>query len=552
MARLVPYEIDAARARGSASNELATLDLLESVLGDEFTIYHGVHWARVEGGASIYGEIDFIIVDRMGRLLAIEQKNGLIESDGSDLFKNYASGPKSIRAQVNRNIQNLTSEFSKRHDDRRLDIDHLLFCPDDNVLGRLPASIDRQRVVDATQARHLPDRIQNLFDRRSNSTQAHAANSLEVHAFLSELVEVSPDIDSMREFAHKESKRLSGGLTTWARRLEITPFRLRVTGTAGSGKTQLALMELQAAHARGLSAMYVCFNRPLAEAMRQAAPEPAAITTFHEFGAWAMRAAGAVIDFSDPEIFNKQARAVIDAAKEMSQSLDLLVIDEGQDFEAEWAQALEHLVKPNGRAIWLEDPEQRLYQRAPAALSGWVRLHSPVNYRSPRVITTLIEQLGLNDYPMEAGSSFQGFDPSMRSYSEEAGQIRETSAAVSDLLEQGYLPADIVVLSWQGLDRTVITRAEEIAGKSTRRFTGRYNDSGEAIYTEGELRVETVHRFKGQAADCIVLTGVDFDEWTSDAKRRLFVAMTRARIRLAIVASGRVEQLVVETLSGMG
>jgi superfamily I DNA and RNA helicase len=166
------------------------------------------------------------------------------------------------------------------------------------------------------------------------------------------------------------------------------------------------------------------------------------------------------------------------------------------------------------------------------------------------VITTLIEQLGLNDYPMEAGSSFQGFDPSMRSYSDEAGQIRETSAAVEGLLQQGYLPGDIVVLSWQGLDRTVITRAEEIAGKSTRRFTGRYNDSGEAIYTEGELRVETVHRFKGQAADCIVLTGVDFDEWTSDAKRRLFVAMTRARIRLTIVASDRSEELVITSISG--
>jgi hypothetical protein len=497
MARLVPYEIEAAQTRGFAFNELSTLDFLESTLSDEFTIYHGVHWARVEGGASIYGEIDFIVVDRMGRLLAIEQKNGLIESDGSDLFKNYASGAKSIRAQVNRNIQNLASEFSKRHDDRRLDIDHLLFCPDDNVLGRLPASIDRQRVVDASQARYLPDRIQALFDRRGSSTVAHTASALEVHAFLSELVEVSPDIDSMREFAHKEAKRLSGGLTTWAQRLEMTPFRLRVTGTAGSGKTQLALMELQAAVARAESALYVCFNRPLAEAMRLAAPEPAVITTFHEFGSRMMSAAGAVIDFSDPEIFNKQARAVIDASKDMRTSLDLLVIDEGQDFEAEWADTLEHWVKPQGRAIWLEDPEQRLYKREPVSLPGWVRLHSPVNYRSPRVITTLIEQLGLNDYPMQAGSSFQGFDPSMRSYSDEAGLIRETSSAVEDLIEAGYLASDIVVLSWQGLDRTVITKVEDIAGKTTRRFTGRFSESGEAIYTEGELRVETVHRFKG-------------------------------------------------------
>jgi superfamily I DNA/RNA helicase len=209
------------------------------------------------------------------------------------------------------------------------------------------------------------------------------------------------------------------------------------------------------------------------------------------------------------------------------------------------------LVKPNGRAIWLEDPEQSLYKREPVKLAGWVRLHSPVNYRSPRVITTLIEQLGLNDFPMEAGSSVLGFDPSMRSYSDEASLIRETHAAVDDLLDAGYLASDIVVLSWQGLDRTVITKVEEIAGKATRRFTGRFSESGEAIYTAGELRVETVHRFKGQAADCIVLTGVDFDEWTSNVKRRLFVAMTRARIRLTLVVGSDAESRIVASLSGV-
>jgi KaiC/GvpD/RAD55 family RecA-like ATPase len=48
----------------------------------------------------------------------------------------------------------------------------------------------------------------------------------------------------------------------------MQPWRLRVRGTAGSGKTQLALQALQKAHAAGKSALYVCFNRPLADAMK--------------------------------------------------------------------------------------------------------------------------------------------------------------------------------------------------------------------------------------------------------------------------------------------
>jgi len=39
--------------------------------------------------------------------------------------------------------------------------------------------------------------------------------------------------------ARKLVTRLSDGLATSARRLEFQPFRLRVIGTAGSGKTQL-------------------------------------------------------------------------------------------------------------------------------------------------------------------------------------------------------------------------------------------------------------------------------------------------------------------------
>jgi hypothetical protein len=48
-----------------------------------------------------------------------------------------------------------------------------------------------------------------------------------------------------------------------------------------------------------------------------------------------------------------------------------------------------------------------------------------------------------------------------------------------------------------------------------------------------------------------VLTGVEFDEWTSDMKRRLFVAMTRARIRLTLVVESDAESRIVASLSGV-
>ena len=69
MAQIIPDEIDAAARRGHAARELETLEMLERELSGEYTVYHGVHWARADARAALYGEIDFIVANRLGRLV---------------------------------------------------------------------------------------------------------------------------------------------------------------------------------------------------------------------------------------------------------------------------------------------------------------------------------------------------------------------------------------------------------------------------------------------------------------------------------------------------
>ena len=76
--------------------------------------------------------------------------------------------------------------------------------------------------------------------------------------------------------------RLSGGLAEWGRRLDFEPFRLRVVGTAGSGKTQLALAVFRDAVAAGRRPLYVCFNRPLADHMTRVIPKGGEVGTYHQ------------------------------------------------------------------------------------------------------------------------------------------------------------------------------------------------------------------------------------------------------------------------------
>ena len=57
-------------------------------------------------------------------------------------------------------------------------------------------------------------------------------------------------------------------------------------------------------------------------------------------------------------------------------SIAVLVVDEGQDFAQPWADALLRWLEPGGKAWWLEDPLQNLYDRPPVALPGWTILRA--------------------------------------------------------------------------------------------------------------------------------------------------------------------------------
>ena len=124
-----------------------------------------------------------------------------------------------------------------------------------------------------------------------------------MHAFLRDLIQLDTDVSALMGHARELVTRVSGGLAHWARRLEFEPFRLRVTGTAGSGKTQLALAEFRATLDAGKRPLYVCFNRPLADHFNGIAPPGGLACTYHQRCDRRLRHAGETPDFGVPDAF---------------------------------------------------------------------------------------------------------------------------------------------------------------------------------------------------------------------------------------------------------
>ena len=565
MARLIPSDFDRAHADDFRAAEARTLERLRDGLSDRYTVYHGVHWARAEASGSAYGEIDFIVANPFGQLLAIEQKDGQIVAKGADLYARYGGRQlagdgagqaydKSITTQVNRNLNALRAQFARRYPGRTLQIDHLLYLPTAHLAGVLPSSVDPARVVDADHDAQLIATIESLLEGAGSTWSDDRLEDLpRIDEFLSQRVGAAPHIGLLGRSAREFTTRLSGGLSIWASRLQMQPWRLRVRGTAGSGKTQLALQALRKAHAQGKSALYVCFNRPLADAMKLLAPNPSAVVTFHELArVFSAELGQAPVDFSQSGAFEQLAQNFMTLSPRLAGTFDAVLIDEGQDFEQAWADSLIALARSDAQLLWLEDPEQALYERAPVDLPGWVSLASPVNYRSPQLLVEFINWLELTDEPVEAGSAVLGFDPKWYLYGADESPLQATEEALTDLLQEGYAPENIAVLSLRGLANSQIAGDKgptRLAGLAVRRQTG-FDAAGQAQWSGGPLLVDSVLRFKGQAADAVVITEVDFAELGPRERRRLFVALTRARLQAVLVTSDRAAAAMRGRLGG--
>ena len=93
---------------------LETLKALKAQLPDDYTIFHGVHWSREYAAWTHFGEIDFVVLNRSGDVLFIEQKNGSLEESAAGLVKRYGQSEKNVAGQIHRSVDKVRKSTSGR------------------------------------------------------------------------------------------------------------------------------------------------------------------------------------------------------------------------------------------------------------------------------------------------------------------------------------------------------------------------------------------------------------------------------------------------------
>jgi len=306
--------------------------------------------------------------------------------------------------------------------------------------------------------------------------------------------------------------------------------RVAVAGCAGSGKTLLAAEKAQRLARSGFRTLLTCFNRPLADHLRDAVGDQEGLTVqhFHSLCAHLAHDAGIALEWpirptDEPGFYERVLpNTLLRVSERMGPIFDALVIDEGQDFAPTWWEALSFLLEDPDRGIMYVffDDNQSLYRRPGGLPQDLVNVELHENWRNTQPIHDLVCKFHSGGPLIAMGPAGP---PVETVHVEAAGLLRPTLGRVLHRLckDNNIAPEDIVVLTSRHVDATAVVGR---VGS----FTVELEPGG-----PGQVKVSSIHRFKGLDAKVVVL--IDVDTHRPDYGELMYVGCSRARSYLVVL-----------------
>ncbi len=308
--------------------------------------------------------------------------------------------------------------------------------------------------------------------------------------------------------------------------------RALIQGGAGTGKTVVAIEEALRSAATGRKTLLTCYSRPLGVDLerRLKTIENLTVASFHMLcGRMASQASVQTpTGVREREFYESVLPDALYSAMEIKPALkwDTIIVDEGQDFRAEWWIAIDACLNSNGHLRVFMDSNQKVYDSAGNGVHDLsvVPVRLSRNLRNTKNIhkAASVHYSGLEiiaDGPDGLEVSWIKAD---NSDSKVEAAYRELRRLVH---HEEVAPGDIAVLVNGPAARTSFL--EKSSGTSIQLT------DAETMVLE-DVVVDTVRRFKGLERPAIILI-VSGDEM--ERRELAYVAFSRARAYLCVVCS---------------
>jgi hypothetical protein len=523
-------------------------------LPDDWVAFHSARWlARDTRRGAQDGETDFVIVAPEHGILVMEVKGGVIQYDGPTA--KWLSNEHPIKDPFQ---QATKSKFNLIRKMREMPIwhrkapriNHVVAFPDVRVEADLRPDAPQAIILGAQSLSDLRGWFECAFSYygmhgqlSSNDVEALVdllAPSRELHLRLADAI--SRDEHRIIELTEEQYAVLD---------LLRLQRRFAVFGCAGTGKTMLAIEQARRLSRQGFRVLLTCFNGPLVGYITETGdlPDSVTVSNYHRLCREVGQEAG--LEVREPENpstdwYQTQLPEILwDAADRLGGLYDAVIVDEAQDFRANyWEPLLLLLLDPDQGPLYVfYDDNQNLYEADPQVPAGLPRYPLTRNMRNTQRIHRAFAPFYIprdGTEPIAGGP--EGSPIEVHYYATEHELRRRLGQVLHRLTRVERVPVQDIVILAPHSSRGLVHECPRI---------GNYQLVTRDHPEPGQVQCTTIHRYKGLEKPVVILAGLQPDS-KQNLETLFYVGASRARHYLVVLASTDIPDRLRSQLVSVG
>ena len=575
----------------SRDNENAEKEVFNAMkrLPDSFDVFYNKTFSGRIRGEMLNYEIDFIVADLRNNsfngLVFIEVKGGNVVYNSDNTWtQNGRLLEKSPTDQV---ISSMFSFIKNRYGVIEKDVYYgwMLCFPQGNCPhnDELPDCLNERQVIDKNKLPYLRDTLVEYFDflaqnnPRPQGLDFNNYNRMFKSAMVRDcnfVLPLSAKLESDEQVFIKLTKQQASVLNSARENSKIL-----VKGIAGSGKTIIAKEIAEEYYEYGFNVLFLCYNRYLALNIKKYFEKDNKVN----ISSIEKEIAIDSDDFNNPEFwvdylerissvkknttndrdsiirverYHSFAYSIIEASEQgwwgrnfnehdfwewripdkildikknngITETFDVIIIDEGQDFSELWFETVDCFLKPEGKLYIFMDDLQNINQVCPNIPNEkeFSKMRLDDNCRNTKNIALELSEIVKGE--IKSKDDMPEGEPVIRvGYKNDIDQQTKILNEIKSLVEdRNIAPDKILILLNTDKGRSCLAETKKVGNLELHKL----NDSG--VLINNAINYTHINTFKGLEADIVFI--IDTDKVTYDEKY-LYTQASRAKHLLYI------------------